>query len=130
MTRRTSRKTAPAASPICSGEEVEAPCSGSSCPDTAQLADLLARCSRSLAWLLRSSARPGASELEELASAFRELASRHPWLLALLPWLRGLASLAPVLDRFPRSVAVSVSFGAVSPGGSVGEHGDPEATGL
>jgi hypothetical protein len=75
---------------------------------------------------MRSSVRPEPSDLAELSSAFLELAGRHPWLLALLPWVRGLASLSPLLDRLPRSAAVSVAFEA----GSVRDDRDPEAAGL
>lgn len=125
MSRRR-RRRAPSASPTSSGDEEVGACSASPATDPRELAVLLSRCARSLAWLTRSSARPEPSELAELASAYLELAARHPWLLALLPWVRGLASLSPLLDRFPRSAQAC----AASEGSSVRDRGDSEAAGL
>jgi hypothetical protein len=123
---RRLRRPAGSGSPTSSGDQEVGTCSASPATDLRELAALLSRCARSLAWLTRSSARPEPSELEELASAYLELAGLHPWLLALLPWVRGLASLSPLLDRFPRSAQACAASG----GASVRDRGDPEAAGL
>lgn len=125
MSRRR-RRRAPSASPTSSGDQEVDACSASPATDPRELVRLLSRCVRSLAWLTSSSVVLEPSDLEELSSAFLELAARHPWLLGLLPWVRALASLSPLLDRFPRSAQACVASGE----SSVRDRGDPEAARL